>query len=192
MNVVPNHTLLHSLDISQNTSVLKILQPNDLYLKDGDVQVRIERTSDGFIFDANNSAPDQRVFKVSTACENPWISLMQNVNVARLEAEIPISRDVFPDGNYIVNYHDARFPDKVVISMDEIYVFNGKAETPRPLQDYQVAGRIMQIRIGQHTIPGSLGELLNGISTRIDNLLVRMENIETKIAQLSTNTNTTN
>lgn len=190
--MVPKHTLLHSLDITQNSSVLKILQPNELYLKDGEIQVRVERPSDGFVFDANNSVPDQRIFKASTACENPWISLMQGVNVGRLEAEIPISRDVFTDGNYIVNYHDARFPDKVVISMDEIYVFNGKAETPRPLQDHQVASRIMQIKIAQHTVPGSLGELLNGIVTRIDNLLVRIESVETKLAQLSTNTNTTN
>lgn len=149
-------------------SLLRILQPGDSSLNDADILIRIERDSDGFVLDANHTDVVQRKFKLDTNCQNPWIPLAKGKGNAtgRLETSISLDRTIFKDGDYIVNFHDNRFPSRDIFEMSQIYIYDGKSSTPRPFKDFEIAIRLMQIKIAAHKLPNTLGALLNAMNAR--------------------------
>lgn len=163
--------------------VLRILQPNDSYMNDGDVVVRIERDSDGLIFDANNTDAVQRTFKPDAQCQNPWIPLKRGSTNAsgRLESSIKIDPAIFKDGDYVVNFHDNRFPTKVIFGMDSIYIYLGKPNTPRPFQDYEIAIRVIECKMAAHKIAGTLGAMINNMNDRLTRVEQKIDRIIAKL-----------
>jgi hypothetical protein len=148
-------------------NTLRFLQPNDAFLPGYTLAVRIERDSDGYVYDAGASDPAGRVFKPDLSCEKPFVFLLPGTgrNAGRLEASLTINSN-FSDGDYIVNYHDMRQPNNI-FAMDKIQVFGESVASVKPLKDIDLCYRLMRIQIAQHKEPNSLGALLNELLTRI-------------------------
>ena len=163
--------------------VLRILQPNDSYLNDGEVAIRIERDSDGFVYDANNTDVAQRVFKADASCQNPWILLKKGASNSngRLEANISIDPKIFKDGDYIVNFHDNRFPTRTIFGMDAVYIYLGKPTTPRPFQDYEIANRVIECKMAAHKNAGTWGAMTNDMNDRLIRVEQKLDKIIAKL-----------